>query len=261
MSTALALTRYRPVATSRSTVYSGRAASQPWPVSGWIRDRFLVTFSAPARRLARLVPAPFEVDALAGQGFVSVCALEAERMGLWGAPFPLRFHNLEFLYRIGVTLLGEPSFLTFRSDVSAKAMALLGARFSHYRPRLARFEHKRGGAVWSLACASADGDADAELAVPMAPSSAAPHSSLFSSAEQASAFLVGMKGSAALREDGRVQFQPIDHSPWRARFVAPTVRTFGFLERLEAEAGAKLTYDSTLHMQGISQRWGATRVR
>src|SRR5262245_56464621 len=114
------------------------AGRQILPVSAHIIERYLVTHRAPAEALAPLVPAPLTLDAFRGHGFVSVCALELRGMGVVGLPPPFRFGNLEFLYRIGVRYRGEPTFLTLRSDVSARALAWLGRRFSHYRPRLGR---------------------------------------------------------------------------------------------------------------------------
>src|SRR5262245_54431382 len=79
------------------------------PVSAHIRERYLVTFRAPAAAVARLVPAPLTVDSFRGHGFVSVCALEMDDMGVAGTPSWLRFSNLEFLYRVGVRAGGAPS--------------------------------------------------------------------------------------------------------------------------------------------------------
>src|SRR5690348_976493 len=76
--------------------------SQWLSVSGQIPRRFVVNYRAPASRLARRLPAPFSVDERDGHGFVSVCALVVERMGIDAAPSFLRFRNVEFLYRVGV---------------------------------------------------------------------------------------------------------------------------------------------------------------
>src|SRR5262245_9058206 len=111
--------------------------SQWLPVSAHVRERYLVTFRAPADAVARLVPAPLTVDSFGGHGFVSVCALELDGMGVAGTPSWLRFRNLEFLYRVGVRVGDAPSFLTLRSDVSARALAFLGGRLSPYPPHRA----------------------------------------------------------------------------------------------------------------------------
>ena len=68
------------------------------------------------------MPAPLTVDTFRGQGFVSVCALEMDDMGLAGTPSWLRWKNLELLYRVGVRAGDAPSFLTLRSDVSARRL-------------------------------------------------------------------------------------------------------------------------------------------
>src|SRR6187397_1403814 len=93
-----------------------RAGWQWLPVSAHIRERYLVTFRAPAQQVARLVPAPLELDTRAGHGFVSVCVLDMDAMGLAGTPRWLRWRNLELLYRVGVRVSGAPSFITLRSD-------------------------------------------------------------------------------------------------------------------------------------------------
>src|SRR4051794_31104499 len=115
-------------------------AGRQWlAVSAHVVERYLITFRAPAAALERLVPAPLTLDTFRGHGFVSVCALELEQMGILGWPRWLRFGNLEFLYRVGVRFGGQASFLTLRSDVSARALAWLGQPFSHYRPHLGSF--------------------------------------------------------------------------------------------------------------------------
>src|SRR6185436_14209476 len=139
-----------------------RSGHQWLPVSAHVIERYLITFRAPAAKLVDLVPAPLSLDVHRGHGFVSVCALELEGMGIAGTPSWLRFGNLEFLYRIGVRLEGQPTFLTLRSDVSARALAWLGPRFSHYRPHLGQFSVDRTDG-FRLACRTPDGAGDASL--------------------------------------------------------------------------------------------------
>jgi hypothetical protein len=97
-----------------------RGGHQWLAVSGDIVERYLVSFRAPAAALAPLIPAPLAIDSLRGHGFVSVCALEVRRMGVAATPGFLRFHNLEFLYRVGVRFRGEPTFLTLRRCPSGR---------------------------------------------------------------------------------------------------------------------------------------------
>ena len=121
------LTAGRPAAPRENAPPAGicagalEPAGWQWlPVTAHIRERYLVTFRAPAEHVARLVPAPLELDTRAGHGFVSVCVLDMEAMGLAGTPRWLRWRNLELLYRVGVRVGGAPSFITLRSDVSAR---------------------------------------------------------------------------------------------------------------------------------------------
>jgi hypothetical protein len=139
-----------------------RGGRQWLPVSAHIKERYLVTFRAPAARLAALVPAPLTVDALDGYGFVSVCALDIRRMGVVGLPSLLRFDNRELLYRVGVRVGERPSFFTLRSDVSSPTLALLG-RFSHYRLRRADFTLSRAEGRTRLVCRSHDAQADGDF--------------------------------------------------------------------------------------------------
>ena len=55
-------------------------------VDGFITDRLLISYRAPADRLRALVPAPFQLDERRGFGFLSVCALHIAGMGLRGSP-------------------------------------------------------------------------------------------------------------------------------------------------------------------------------
>jgi hypothetical protein len=227
------------------------------PVSAHVRERYLVTFRAPAAAVARLVPAPLVVDSFRGYGFVSVCALELDGMGIAGTPSWMRFSNLEFLYRVGVRHAGAPSFVTLRSDVSAWALALLGRRFSHYRPHLGDMRCWRRDGKFRLLCRSGDGSADAEFEA--RPDDAAPLDSTFADAAQAAAFMLGMRFSVDVRPGGRVRAQRIDHDPWGARFATPARRHFGYVDGLARAIGAPLVYDHTLAMRDLHQVWRAAR--
>ncbi|HEY7374481.1 MAG TPA: DUF2071 domain-containing protein [Polyangia bacterium] len=227
------------------------------PVSAHVRERYLVTFHAPAAAIARLVPAPLTVDSLDGRGFVSVCALELADMGIAGTPRWLRFSNLEFLYRVGVRHRGAPSFLTLRSDVSAPALAVLGRRFSHYRPHLAEMRCARPDGRFRLVCRSGDGCADAQFEA--APGGGAPLGASFADAAPAAAFMLGMRFSVDVRPGGRVRAQEIDHDPWGARFATATRRYFPYVEELGRAIGAPLVYDHTLAMRDLRQTWRAAR--
>ena len=231
---------------------------QPVDVVAHLEDRFLVTYRAPAAALLPLVPAPFTVDVRSGLGFVSVCALTASEMGPALLPRGLRFRNAELLYRIGVRLRGEPTFLTLRSDVTAKLLSILGRHFSHYRPRPAEVDVTLSEGRFRLDCRSRDGLADGTFEADPA-ASLDLSGSVFESASEASDFLVGMSFSAGLRRSGRVQVQQIEHTPWEPRAVRPLIARFAYLGALETRLGTSFEYDSTLHMANVDQRWKATR--
>jgi len=226
------------------------------PVSGTLSDRLLVTYRAPASALAPLVPAPFELDTNDGYGFLSVCAVEIIDMGVLGAPRWLRFDNREFLYRLSVRVNGRPSFVTLRSDVSARALALLGRYFSHYRPELARISLARGGTRLSLRGETPQRSADAQVQVDLERSPA--RTSLFVSETAAAEFLLGMNFSADSRR-GRVRLQSIDHGPWQPRFVATELAQFEFLNALSRRLGVTLEFDSTLYVSQVPHVWRAAR--
>jgi len=236
-----------------NTALYAQGRRQWLPVTAHITQRYLVTYRAPADRLKALVPAPLVIDARDGQGFVSVCALDMDDMGVAGTPGVLRFANQELLYRVGVRAAGRPSFFTLRSDTSSRALAVLGT-FSHYRLRHARFSGERTDAGLHLTCASGDGRADAEFAASLGPCGA-PAGSLFTTVEAATTFLLGMDFSVDVTQAGRVRVQAIDHDPWRAAFVQPARRRFDFVQAL----GVDLTYDHTLVMTDLRQTWRAAR--
>jgi hypothetical protein len=233
----------------------GASGTQFLPVSGHVTDRLFLTYRASARALLPLVPAPFSLDVYRGFGFVSVCAVEILRMGIAGAPRFLRFDNREFLYRIAVRLGGESTFLTLRSDVSSRALAILGRHFSHYRPRLGNVRLAREGSIVRLDATTRDGSGDAELEVDTA-APASERTSVFADHEEATDFLLGMKFSADARA-GRARVQPIEHGPWHPRFVDAARARFAFLERLERDLGTSFVYDSTLAARDIPQTWKA----
>jgi hypothetical protein len=227
------------------------------PVSAHVRERYLVTFRAPAAAIARLVPAPLTVDAFRGQGFVSVCALDMAKMGIAGTPSWLRWSNRELLYRVGVKVGDTPSFLTLRSDCSARVLAILGRRFSHYRPHLAAVDCTRREGTFGLVCRTPGGGADADLEV--TPGGGAERDASFSDAAEAAAFMLGMRFSVDVRPGGRVRAQPIDHDPWGARFATTTRRRFSYIDALARAIGAPLVYDHTLAMRDLRQVWRPAR--
>ena len=226
-------------------------------VDGFITDRLLVTYRAPAERLRALVPAPFVVDELNGFGFVSVCALEMLGMGIARSPRWLRFDNLEFLYRVGVRYRNAATFLTLRCDTASRALALLGGSFSHYQLRHTRIALSRSVNRFELRCDAADALARAELATELTPNAVEP-ASLFPSSARAAEFLLGMSFSAAVR-GGKVLVQPIERDAWQPRFVSPDHLCFDYLAELARRIAAPLVYDNTLHVRSVHQTWRAAR--
>lgn len=221
-------------------------------VSGTLTDRLLVTFRAEAQKLRALVPAPLELDTYAGYGFLSVCAVEIANMGLAGTPRFLRWQNRELLYRLGVRVNGQPTFITLRSEVSSTILALLGRYFSHYRPELAHIELARNAERLHMAA----GDGSAEVEVDLA--AAAAPGSVFADEAQAAQFLLGQHFSADVVR-GRVRVQPIEHAAWQPRFVATRVARFAFLETLSQKLGAQLELDNTLAVHDVPHVWKAAK--
>jgi len=225
-------------------------------VSGTLTDRFLVTYRGEASRLRELVPAPFVLDEHRGYGFLSVCAVEIAGMGVEGTPSFLRFDNREFLYRLGVRFRGEATFLTLRSDVSSRALALLGRHFSHYRPNLGQVSLLRDGPRLRMEGTTPDGVGDAVLEVDRdAPSL---NDSVFEDDAHAAEFLLGMAFSADVVR-GRVRVQPIDHAPWEPRFVRTRLARFAFVDALERRLGTRLELDGTLAVRDVPHVWRAAR--
>jgi hypothetical protein len=242
---------------SKNADFGLTPAGRQWlDVSASVVERYLVTYRAPAGKLVKLVPAPLALDVWRGFGFVSVCALELEGMGIAGAPGWTRFRNLEFLYRIGVRHRGESAFLTLRSDVSARALAWLGARFSHYRPHLGQFSLLREGG-FRMECRSRDGVGDGVLDVE--PGTGWGEGSVFDHAEEATRVLLGMRLSVDRRPDGRVQVQEIEHEPWGARWARVRQARFAYLDQLQTIIGGGLVLDHALGMWDLRQTWRAAR--
>jgi hypothetical protein len=106
-------------------------------------------------------------------------------------------------------------------------------------------------------CASESGIADAMLDVDPHDETAS-RTSVFSNAEEATRFLLGMTFSAdAVGE--RVRIQPIDHSPWSPRFVDVRAARFAFVDHLARRLDVSFDYDSTLATRDVKQVWQAAR--
>ena len=84
-------------------------------------------------------------------------------MGLAGTPSWLRWRNLELLYRVGVRVGDAPSFITLRSDVSARRLALLGRSFRTTGRTWPDASAATRDARFRLDCRSSDGGGDADF--------------------------------------------------------------------------------------------------
>lgn len=251
------LFRSPPLAAARTHALAlAPGGTQFLPVSGTLTDRLLVTYRAPAQSLARLVPAPFRLDTRAGYGFLSVCAVEIADMGVAFSPRFLRWQNREFLYRLQVRWGDAATFITLRSDVTARALALLGRRFSHYRPHLAQIELRRAGSRLFFSGTTPNGVADAAVEVDR---DALPSpGSLFASDAEAAQYLLGMRFSAD-SVAGRVRVQEITHGPWRPRRVATVMARFAYVEQLGRQLGVRFELDNTLAVQNVPHVWRAAK--
>jgi len=236
------------------------AARRQWlAVDGFVTDRFLVNYRAPASQLAALVPAAFKLDTYAGYGFLSAGVVAVRDMGISALPRAFRFRNLQVLYRLGVRFRGEPSFVTLRSDTNSRALACLGGCFSHYRLRAARIRLSRTGGRFTLEARTPDANGDAHFDVVPARATSECATSVFASAEAADRQLLGMSFTVDPGRRGRALVQAVEHTPWRARFVQPLELHFGFLQRLSRMYSVPLEYDSTLALHDVRQIWHAAR--
>jgi hypothetical protein len=181
-----------------------------------------------------------------------VCAVEIAEMGLAGTPRFLRWHNREFLYRVGVRLHGEPTFLTLRSEVTSPLLAVLGRHFSHYRPRLCRLDLTRNSQRLRFQSSEHDACVEVDLASPPEPSSVFPNEA------KAADFLLGMKFSADVRR-GRVRVQHIEHGAWQPRFVRTQEALFGFVRALGQRLGTCFELDNTLAVHDVPHVWKAAQ--
>jgi len=246
----------RLAAAKTNALSLARGGTQFLPVSGTLTDRLLVTYRAAAQSLAPLVPAPFQLDTRARYGFLSVCAVEIADMGIAFSPRFLRWQNREFLYRLQVRLGNVGTFITLRSDVTSRALALLGRHFSHYRPHLAQIELRRTGSRLFFGGTTPGGIADATVEVDW---DAVPsQSSVFASDAEAAGHLLGMRFSAD-SVAGRVRLQEITHGPWRPRRVATVTARFAFVERLGQQLGVRFELDNTLAVQNVPHVWRAAQ--
>src|SRR5262249_43379530 len=143
-----------------------------------------------------------------------------------------------------------------RSDVSSRALAVLGRHFSHFRPQLARVELMREASRLRMTAATPDGRGDALVEVDLDGAANAP--SVLGAEETAAQFLLGM-GFAADVVRGRVRVQPIWHGPWQPRLVATLQKRFAFVEALERRLETPFELDCTLAVRNVPHVWRAAR--
>ncbi len=237
--------------------------SQPLAMTADVPWRFVVSYRADARALSRLVPLPLEIDALDGQGFLSVCILRMQSLGPSLFRRAFQFDTYELLVRVGVRLphwLGsEKSFYTLESQVSSAWMARLGRRFSIYKPRRAEFDVREEGDAITLAASCPSDLRPSLFRAVLQPYATICNDSVFSSKDAAVDFLLGM--SAAVDLHGlALRAQEIAHPPWQAAFVEPACRALPVVDRMALRIEAPLTYDSTLVLLNQRQTWQATRL-
>ena len=246
--------------------YSPVRRTQPFPMTGVVRERFLLTYRVDPHAIRALAPGPFEPVVRDGTAFAGVCLVEMRAMRPSGLPSALGFSYHEAVYRLVVeyesSSYGRLQGITSpRADASNAVIALGGRLLSHYPFQLAYIQKHRWENLVVLRhrTLGGRGDLDAIFTVDVARQEL-PAGSCFTSLVDAVDSLVGMQHSFSWdARHGVVHRSVITHAPW-AMSVALPVRpphlAYFAGEPFCRYGGAEL--DSVLYMREVPHEWSAT---
>ncbi len=234
----------------------GGGEFQPLAMRGTVPWRYVINYRVAPRILAAYLPPPLKLDLFDGDGLLSVCVLAIEGMGPPFLPKIFSFETFEVLYRISVvvppfaqTTHSEwRSFWTLGSLVSSPIMALLGKRWSHYRPRRAHFCVVDHAGLIDMAVTEVSGQhMTFRHQMP---------SSLTAQVDTITAdFVLNVSGSVSVDHQGRIRSQAISHPPWVVTSCQPDDTNVLKSTILQNFSPSKATFHSMFHIGRQEQLW------
>lgn len=225
---------------------------------GVIDRRMLINFRCEPSALARLVPAPFRLKLVRGQGLAGICLIRLKELRPRWLSTPLGFASENAAHRIAVEwdengTRREGVFIP-RRDTNSKLNALAGGRLFPGVHHFARFDIRESPNRLKLVMRSEDGGTRVRVAARIADEW--PAGSVFSTPAEASAFFAA--GSLGWSAGNRPsEFDGLElHSPgWPMEPLIVERVESSFFDHPDTFPPGTVEFDSALLMRGIPHEW------
>ncbi len=191
-------------------------------------------------------------------GMFGMCACDFWVTRFGWVPVP-RIQNNDMLLRVSARIrhraTAKRAFYTIASYSSSRLLGFPGARFSHFRKRIASFSWVDDQATYQLKCNDADPLARGELKAQMnSVSKVRPDTSIFTDIQAATEFLFNLDGSCGYSfRQNKLSFQEIDYPQWDMYFCHDCSYRFPLLDHLIATFQIDAELDCVLFMQNTPQ--------
>jgi hypothetical protein len=228
-------------------------------IQGVIRRRVLVNFRVDPEVMARTLPPGFSPRLVAGQALAGICLIRLEEIRPLATPARLGLSSENAAHRVAVewtTESGGPRSGVYipRRDTNSSLVMLAGGRLFPGEHHKARFKVEDDGSAIRLQVASEDGEV--EVNVRGHSSAELPHSSHFSSLQEASNFFeVGAIGYSSTRKGDRLEGLELQTNAWHVEPLdLAEVHSSYFSDESVFPQGT-VDFDCALVMRDIPHRW------
>lgn len=229
-------------------------------IDGVIERRLLVNYRVDPDVAARVLPAPFRPQLVAGYAVAGICLIRLGQVRPRGLPAVMGLRSENAAHRIAVQWDSPAGVHTGvyipRRDSDSMVNVGLGGRLFPGVHRRARFDVRESEHDLHVAFSATDGSASASADVTVAPTLQG--SVLFADAEQASRFFEeGSTGFSATRDSCTFDGMRLETPAWRIEPAQVTGARSSFFDDLEVFPPGSAVLDSALLMRGVPVTWSS----
>ena len=241
-----------------------RLHHHPFAVLAHLDRVVAVSFAFPVEVLRPLVPAPLEIDAHEGLGFLTVALAWTRRLRPAGLPEWLGRDFLLAGYRIFTRLRNDDGrrlrgLRILRSETDRRGMVWLGNLFTHYRYRRVKVQLDRDGTRTRVRTALPDGTPTLDLTYDDAPDASLPVGSPFPDWRSARRFAGPMPFTFSPQADGSCVVVEGPRDDWTPRPVRVPAWQVGLFDEPPLH-GEKPVLANAFAVENIAYRWEKGRV-
>jgi hypothetical protein len=227
-------------------------------IRGVIDRRILVNYHVDPAVVAPLLPSPFRPKVVHGVGLAGICLIRLRQVRPAFLPPWLGISSENAAHRVAVEwdedgAVREGVYIP-RRDTDSRLNAWAGGRLFPGTHHHAKFTVEEGDDRYHVALRSDDGLTRVEVRGRRA--AALPASSVFGSADEASAFFrAGSLGYSATAQPSRFEGLELRCLTWRAEPLAVEAVRSSFFEDESLFPRGSIGFDCALLMRGIEHEW------